>query len=517
MTLYERYKKDQLDLTPFGLERRDSRSDYFCTPIGARAFAWSGVDGIHYCFIRGFGEMIFVVSPMGLPGHYVHPVAKSFEDFLRLLMACGGEAAIEQAALWSGPQFSAYLETYPPAEEQRAAVKLLREKYGLAPMEDPFGYLRELREGFDHSALRFKKGFDPFGAEAAPVADEPKWEVHWGGGFYDRRRLKPGIEVPVGHTFRWGNEIWHIPAVYLCAQGLVMDIFAEIDHDLMAAFLEKWGSFDEEHCLTEQEQEQAEAENPMNFQFRPDIEVNGLAAELAHGSGQTWMRAAVDGGREWDTESRRVLEHYGLETGKAWLLYRYSFPWPGKRLKEITSLKLILKEEPGWLPGGQLDTPAAGESVTLTHPVTGEAYTLTVEETVQDTVDMSCFADRGMVFPDKYTRMTYRLFPDLAPDALLVQDSGRSNPPRVEDTPQSNTAAAVFSVASEYHRETGAASVGIIGGADGPTAFYISGLSHRTVCSSLRFEPQEQVRWKYSFRAKARESIAVDLIGERNE
>lgn len=25
---------------------------------------WAGVDGIHFCMIRGFGEMVFAVSPI---------------------------------------------------------------------------------------------------------------------------------------------------------------------------------------------------------------------------------------------------------------------------------------------------------------------------------------------------------------------------------------------------------------------------------------------------------------------
>lgn len=33
-------------------------------------------------------------------GNYVHPRAKDFQDFLRLLLACGHTAALEQAWCW---------------------------------------------------------------------------------------------------------------------------------------------------------------------------------------------------------------------------------------------------------------------------------------------------------------------------------------------------------------------------------------------------------------------------------
>lgn len=72
----------------------------FCTPRRARIIGGAGVDGIHYCFVRGFGEMVFAVSPMNPAPHYVHPLASDFSDFLRLLLACGDSAALEQAWQW---------------------------------------------------------------------------------------------------------------------------------------------------------------------------------------------------------------------------------------------------------------------------------------------------------------------------------------------------------------------------------------------------------------------------------
>ena len=82
-----------VDLAPLGVERREESLPYFCTPKGARIFARSGVDGIHFCFVRGFGETVFAVSPMNGRENCVHPVAKSFRDFLRLLLALHDAAA----------------------------------------------------------------------------------------------------------------------------------------------------------------------------------------------------------------------------------------------------------------------------------------------------------------------------------------------------------------------------------------------------------------------------------------
>ena len=82
---YAAFLKQQIDLAPLGVAQRTDAYPYFCTPRGANIFGWAGVDGIHFCFIRGFGEMVFAVSPMNTAPDFVHPLARTFADFLRLL------------------------------------------------------------------------------------------------------------------------------------------------------------------------------------------------------------------------------------------------------------------------------------------------------------------------------------------------------------------------------------------------------------------------------------------------
>ena len=95
-TLYQKFKNLPINFSVIGLEQTPTTSDYFCTPKGASIIGWAGVDGIHYCFIEGFGDMVFAVSPCNLPGDYVHPLAETFEDFLRLMLMCSGLDAMEQ-------------------------------------------------------------------------------------------------------------------------------------------------------------------------------------------------------------------------------------------------------------------------------------------------------------------------------------------------------------------------------------------------------------------------------------
>ena len=61
---FEKFLRSGIDLSLIGIERREDNASYFCTPKGASIFGWAGVDGIHYCFVRGFGGMVFAVSPV---------------------------------------------------------------------------------------------------------------------------------------------------------------------------------------------------------------------------------------------------------------------------------------------------------------------------------------------------------------------------------------------------------------------------------------------------------------------
>ena len=86
MMTYKKYSQINIDSSPIGLELCGNENSCFCTPEGAKIIGSAGVDGIHYCFVRGFGEMVFV-NPMNSPENHVHPLAKDFRGFLRLLLA----------------------------------------------------------------------------------------------------------------------------------------------------------------------------------------------------------------------------------------------------------------------------------------------------------------------------------------------------------------------------------------------------------------------------------------------
>ena len=61
MNVLEKFQNLDADLSLIGLEKGDSEGGYFCTPVGAEVIGWE-CEGIHYCFIDGFGEMLRVFT-----------------------------------------------------------------------------------------------------------------------------------------------------------------------------------------------------------------------------------------------------------------------------------------------------------------------------------------------------------------------------------------------------------------------------------------------------------------------
>ncbi len=57
METYLDYKNKNIDPSVLGFETGDDKSDYITTTKGAKIIGWAGVDGIHFCFIKNFGNM----------------------------------------------------------------------------------------------------------------------------------------------------------------------------------------------------------------------------------------------------------------------------------------------------------------------------------------------------------------------------------------------------------------------------------------------------------------------------
>lgn len=501
MTTYHKFNSLNIDTTSLGLNCGDNDNLYFCTPKDAQIIGSAGVDGIHFCFVRGFGEMIFAVSPMNTLRDYVHPLAESFMDFLRLLLTCGNTASLEQAHSWDNAQFDAFLQENPPTTEQRNILNTLADKLKISPMEQPFFHIKNLQAAFDYSRIPYTHDYEEC-VTAEPKL--PEWKVYYDGNFWGHHgKDRSGTEIITQKQFLWGERSWHIPAVYSTSKGLVVDFCMRVPAEQIQTFLEKWNLSPEQDGsdFTQEQQLQAEAENPLAVDFTAVVTLNGHALQQSHGCGGSWNPCfpELNG-----LEMQAVLKHYNLDPTFGWAIHRVAFPWKTKRKPQITTLSIMLEQRPTAIHGIRFHVSSPDDSITFAHPLTKEEYTLTVQEYENQELPSTAFGNQDYEYPLHYTAMSYTISPKLPDEKLTVSDCAGGDRPRQKE---------VDSLAPQVVSDC---CVGIIGGADGPTAITVGEADSQgklcAACSALHFAPVEDIEWRIVFHEKTCTDISIQMI-----
>lgn len=480
-------KSIKIDLSAVGLTLSSDNYPYYCTPKNAKIFGWAGVDGIHYCTVPRLGKTVFAVNPSNF-GNCVHPIARNDEDLLRLLLACRDMAALEQCHAWSKERFSEFLRDCPETQEQREVLNQIRAKTGLTPMNDAFEYIKSLQAEFDYSKIPYTDDYYDNGMNPAAAPKESEWAVRFNGNFFEKSgEGRPGKEIKINKSFVWENQTWYVPSVYECGKGLVADFCVKADSEALKNFSVRLAS----GCSDVEE-----SENPLCVDFTPYIKVNGKNLNRSCGSceyhiPQELVSAELE---ENSPYAKRVVVRYGLDEKCAWVIRRQSFLWATAKKPKINSAKLKLERAPARKEGIRLKNPKKGDSFEFVHPFFGTRHTLTVCEYE------NCVVDSASEFyiPNRFTKMVYTVNPPISANNFSVDDCRQSDSPE-----------------PQYSEEMSA--IGIIGGADGPTAVFFGNADEKSqkrsvAYSALTYQPQAEIEWKLVFTEKTFEDIETVLL-----
>ena len=174
--LYEKYKNLKIDGSWIGLEA-GAQTPYFCTPIGAEIIGWD--NGIHYCFIKGFGDMVFCVNPEPCCDYNVYPIARNFCDFLGLILATGNTNTLQQIIWWDKKRFEDFVNSteeqeYRVRPEVQGVLSTIRKGIDITPIDTPFEYVKDLQSNFPYEQIPFtNEYYDTLGIER-PDGTEPE-------------------------------------------------------------------------------------------------------------------------------------------------------------------------------------------------------------------------------------------------------------------------------------------------------------------------------------------------------
>lgn len=493
MTYYNSFLLKNIDLSPLGINKSENYP-YFCTPAGAKIIGWAGVDGIHYIFIHGFSDMVFAVSPMNCYNDYVHPISRSFKDFLALLIAVGDASVLDQICHLTKEDFDKLAKDAKPSEKNAvAAVDALKTQCRLPIIDDPYQYVKALQSEFDYSKIRFTKDYYDLDMNPQAITDKP-WEVYFNSGFYGNstKRRKLCREIPISKSFEFMGAYHLVPAVYIGSEGIILDICIKAEKTDVQAFLDRYNAVSSAGELNRFKERELEQLNPLDI--CEDILLIFNSHELRSSNGYSLVFNPCIGNEEQqDIFAEAAVRHYGLDENCGWCIWRHEFMWTDKKPTQKSldlgfSLNLRIKSRKKVYSSDVLNFNDGMAKVT--NPISGAEHTITICESKRKSNDFN-FND-GFLHPNFVTELNYIVTPDLPDNVMRLYDTEPSDFSRPA---VSNRNKPLFLPQASMAAE----SICIIGGADGPTALFISSKGgqpkQHTALSSLSFDESKEVRW----------------------
>lgn len=319
-------------------------------------------------------------------------------------------------------------------------------------------------------------------------------KVYYSGNFWGHKKYeRAGAEIPIQKDFTWGNRAWRVFSAYSCAKGFVIDFGIQIPREEIEELIRKWACRDSS-ALSEEEQEQLERDSPFSFAFHVKAAVNGRETGFGRMCSTVWHPCAL-AEESPGKESEALMEYYGCSRESGWRFVRASFPWNTGKRPPFRSLSLELEAKPRPRPGIHFTAEAgcAPFDVDFTHPVTHTDAALHVLSCEAQSLTHRAADHPDLKFPQNCLLLSYTLTPDLPAETFRVTDCAQSDAPHSKRPP----AGALRS----------AASIGIIGGADGPTAIFLSPKSPEKASvhlaySSVHFDPVSRAEWRMTFYEK---------------
>lgn len=331
-----------------------------------------------------------------------------------------------------------------------------------------------------------------------------KWIVTYRGGFMTN--AGPTCEeIKVEKTFLWGDERWHIPSVYVCDEGIVIDFCVERPPQLFKEYVNKWDLLHSRRDdFTREQLMQIENENPDNIGFDTEIRVNG--EELCYRQDFGIYYVPQDCMPNYfgnDKAAKSAIEHYNLDPSMGWVIRRLVLGWEGSD-SAIETLTIKMKRRTVELPGIHFPTPENGGSVVFNHPVTGTEHKLTVQECVCRKLEGHC-DDEDIEYPIFYTDLLYTLDPDLPENSFRIQDYNDGDDPRTKKAGREKSQPAAMGYAAVVMLTPDNDEPEIVN-ADGSTARIHTSFSH------FYFEPKDNIEWYMIFNHKIMDDIDIRVI-----
>lgn len=300
------------------------------------------------------------------------PVAKDFSDFLGLL-CCVDADFLALAPHCPRLRFQRELARRSVSRKRQMVRNALKNYFHVPDIQDPYGYIRSLQ-------------------------DKPQ-----------PSKSTLGASTPFGKT------LWHANSAEILNDRIAVQICVEIFGQDVLSFYDRW----EDVRPNEEQKLLMEAQNPFAIHGDITATVNGASLIPAVVEKACWNPLTDN-----TAEAENLLHRCGLDMEQGWVFLKLHIPYQSKKKKRVRSLSLQLEPKAITVPGPRLTTPMLRDTVSIPHPITGEAYTLTVHSCTQEGLDPNFLTNP----PCFYTRLCYDMTPALGEDVFQIFDSQPNDP-----------------------------------------------------------------------------------------
>ncbi len=289
-------------------------------------------------------------------------------------------------------------------------------------------------------------------------------KIYYNSSLWSNDKGFPGLPQRVNWQFEYAGTKRYIPVIYRFPEGIVFDIITVLDEAKLREFFEKYENTEEK--LTPLQKRCARQEHPFQAMSIKEIWINGKRVE----SGYSSSNAVSIPWAQKNNKLMSVQKTYSaiLKNTDCFACERFCVPYPetdskiqrllcSLRLKRIDSLKLSTHSVQKFYPLNiQFDMLGKEDQkvASFRHPMTGIAHTLYFQKA--ELVEMPLGANINRSF--YAAQSLYEIEPALPKGDGLQFDSSIHFTESREDR---------LGLAA-------ASSVGIIGGASGPTSVFVS-------------------------------------------
>ena len=454
MSIYQKFKNSCLDLTILGLE---DESTFTSSRIPENARVLSRLVGSSVCFcqISDQGDTVFTFDPNALPGEQLIPVAEDIPHFIGLLICCPDAALIAGAYQWSSLRLKERIANIALSMKAQSVIRALTNTYQPPVIEDPVAMMKQLR------------------SELPDASQQGHWKVGFDKDFVRTCDAgQCGKELVLNRKLTTGNRTWHVPSVYLCDGGIVVDAYLAVSPEKLTDYRSKWANRSNE-TLSLADKLQRQLDDPMSAAVSGILSVNDKLLRCKRSFTATWDPMGDNTAKE-----RSILNHYGLDYDQGYLFRRYCFVRKGKH-PQIRSMQLTLEAIPVMVPEESFTVTKDGEQFTFRHPSTGLQHRFTAVAISQEALNPNFLTNH----PCFYSRLTYALEPSISPENFTVVDC---DPGDQWEGYQDDPAALIY---ANRKPDRG-----------------------RYALSSVHYEPKDPIRWRMLIRRKLHPDIQMNLL-----